>query len=268
MATAILLGAAAFAPLPIPLAISAPLLQRSVPPRCCTIEPEPDERANNVAAAPAAYALVLPLQLIALNDATIAHLAYFLLFSTLTVYLGATARPIRDGGPPELTLGQAIIAPIAASVLLVGLYVLITQFDIDPSAAYRLAVCALGVAALSDVAVQVIAAATRPLLAAAEDADNRNSNHAADAPTDGERPPLFSEAERAAALVLSLVVVGDYASGVASTGGGGAAAVLPAASLVEANLIAFSLALFSIATVSLRTFRVACVFLVGLFCCA
>ena len=248
-----------------------PLQSRARPlvtaqPRCCA-EPPEDDRANNVAAAPLAYAAVLPLQAVALVDATWAHFAYFLAFATLTVHLGATAAPIRDERPPEFTLQQAIVAPFAASALLLGLYFLITYYNVDPSTAYRLSVCTLGIAAMRDIAVQAIAAtsllrdgsdvASPPPPPSATTRDN----------DDDERASLFNDAERTCALVLALVLVGDYALAAASgSAGGTATGTLPSPfQLIEQNLIAWSLAMFSISTVSLRTFKVASVFLLGLF---
>lgn len=222
-----------------------------------------EARANNVALAPLQYALALPLQAAALSEASWAHLLFFCGFATLTVNLAATAKPIRNLSEQELTMQQAVLAPIAASALLLGLYALIVYYDFDPSKIYRLSVCSLALWAVRDLAVQAVAAAARTAgLTTAPLPPEASVLTGSEEEEEEEAPPLFTQAERGVALALSLALVGDYAWSAGTSAGGG----LTAWQLIEQNLLAWSLAMFSIGVVSLRTFTTAAVFLSGLFC--
>mmetsp|Transcript_42430 Transcript_42430/g.70562 ORF Transcript_42430/g.70562 Transcript_42430/m.70562 type:complete len:402 (+) Transcript_42430:80-1285(+) len=228
-----------------PLRASFP--HRVHPPRLAASPPPTAEpRANNVALAPLSYSLVLPLQAVALSDAPWAHLIFFCVFGTLTVQLAATAKPIRERNVQRLSMQQAVLAPIAASALLLLLYVLIVYLEFDPSSVYRLSVSGLAVVAVRDIVMQAVAA-------------SRQSSGKLGAASNS-LPSLFTQADGAIALVLGLILVGDYAIRASFSSG-----LLSGWQLIEQNLIAWALAMFSIAIVSLRTFTTAVIFLSGLF---
>lgn len=95
----------------------------------------------------ALYAATVPLQALALSEDKAAHFVFFLAFATLTVQLGATLEPAKELRGPELTAGQALLAPAFSSTLLLGLYYLITAWHVDVTFAYKIACCALALGA-------------------------------------------------------------------------------------------------------------------------
>mmetsp|Transcript_7326 Transcript_7326/g.21650 ORF Transcript_7326/g.21650 Transcript_7326/m.21650 type:complete len:409 (-) Transcript_7326:8-1234(-) len=185
---------------------------------------------NPIAADAPGYAAALALQAVPLLDVSKeSHYFFFLSLATLTVYLASRAPSL---APPEiepLTLKQAALAPVFASLSLGLLYVLITYVEFDPSFFYRLVTslyaggaCSLG---LEDAAEATVGAGAAGKWAA----------------------------RGAAAALVAAYLLSD-------------AVGLPAqADTAIANVLAWSLAILAVRAVPLRSFKVAALLLSGLF---
>ena len=197
---------------------------------------------NPVAADAPAYAASLAVQgmPLALDD-RLSHYVFFLTLATLTVYLGARAPSIAPPEAPDLSVRQALLAPVFSSASLGALYYCITVLELDPSLVYRAftSLAAAGAAALlvSDALLAAFGVA---------DADAAGTARVA-----------------RASAALAAAAVGAYLY--LSAGGLG----LDAASgpvVASANFLAWALALATIRAVPLRSFGVGALLLGGLFC--
>ena len=193
-----------------------------------------------MAADPGAYALAVAAQAIpVVAQDKVSHYAFFLGLSTLTVYLASRAPSL---APPEekITFKQALIAPVAASVSLGGLYAVITILKVDPSFGYRLL-------------TSLFASGASFLLL--NDALGAVAGGGGGTDDDGGET-----ATTAVAAALALSLAGVY------LGGGALGLDDVVIKVAAANFLAWSLALFAARTVPVRSFKVGAALLFGLFC--
>ena len=157
------------------------------------------------------------------------HYVFFLGLATATVYLSSRAPSLAPPEAEPLTLKQAALAPVLASISLFSLYALIKYLSIDPSLGYRLLTSAFAGGASSLVLYE-----------------------AADA--------LSDEDDRASVIggVLACVLVALYL-------GSDALQLSLEAKTGIANFLGWSLALLAPRTVPLRSFGVGAALLGGLF---
>ena len=98
-----------------------------------------DEPQNPVAQDAPIYALAAALQAVPLVLQTKeSHYVFFLGLATATVYLSSRAPSLAPPEAEPLTMKQAALAPVLASISLFSLYALIKYLSIDPSLGYRL----------------------------------------------------------------------------------------------------------------------------------
>jgi len=207
-------------------------------PHCFTTSPSgrarvalaaaPDEPQNPVAQDAPIYALAAALQAVPLVvQSKESHYVFFLGLATATVYLSSRAPSLAPPEAEPLTMKQAALAPVLASISLFSLYALIKYLSIDPSLGYRLLTSAFAGGASSLVLYE-----------------------AADA--------VSSEDASIIGGVIAFILVALYL-------GSDALQLSLEAKTGIANFLGWSLALLAPRTVPLRSFGVGAALLGGLF---
>ena len=187
-----------------------------------------DEPQNPVAQDAPIYALAAALQAVPLVLQTKeSHYVFFLGLATATVYLSSRAPSLAPPEAEPLTMKQAALAPVLASVSLFSLYALIKYLSIDPSLGYRLLTSAFAGGASSLVLYE-----------------------AADAVSSEDAPIIGG--------VIAFILVALYL-------GADALQLSLEAKTGIANFLGWSLALLAPRTVPLRSFGVGAALLGGLF---
>ena len=187
-----------------------------------------DEPQNPVAQDAPIYALAAALQAVPLVLQTKeSHYVFFLGLATATVYLSSRAPSLAPPEAEPLTMKQAALAPVLASVSLFSLYALIKYLSIDPSLGYRLLTSAFAGGASSLVLYE-----------------------AADAVSSEDAPIIGG--------VIAFILVALYL-------GADALQLGLEAKTGIANFLGWSLALLAPRTVPLRSFGVGAALLGGLF---
>jgi hypothetical protein len=188
----------------------------------------PTETENPVAKDAPVYALAAALQAVPLVLQTKeSHYVFFLGLATATVYLSSRAPSLAPPEAEPLTMKQAALAPVLASISLFSLYALIKYLSIDPSLGYRLLTSAFAGGASSLVLYE-----------------------AADA--------LSAEDSTVIGGVIAFILVALYL-------GSDALQLSLEAKTGIANFLGWSLALLAPRTVPLRSFGVGAALLGGLF---
>ena len=189
-----------------------------------------DEPQNPVAQDAPIYALAAALQAVPLvAQSKESHYVFFLGLATATVYLSSRAPSLAPPEAEPLTMKQAALAPVLASISLFSLYALIKYLSIDPSLGYRLLTSAFAGGASSLVLYE-----------------------ACDAVSDeDDRAPLIGG-------VIAFILVALYL-------GSDALQLSLEAKTGIANFLGWSLALLAPRTVPLRSFGVGAALLGGLF---
>ena len=134
------------APQPVCRPVAPTVYHKDVPVRTTTsgrarvaLAAAPDEPQNPVAQDAPIYALAAALQAVPLVLQTKeSHYVFFLGLATATVYLSSRAPSLAPPEAEPLTMKQAALAPVLASISLFSLYALIKYLSIDPSLGYRL----------------------------------------------------------------------------------------------------------------------------------
>ena len=187
-----------------------------------------DEPQNPVAQDAPIYALAAALQAVPLvAQSKESHYVFFLGLATATVYLSSRAPSLAPPEAEPLTMKQAALAPVLASVSLFSLYALIKYLSIDPSLGYRLLTSAFAGGASSLVLYE-----------------------AADAVSSDDAPIIGG--------VIAFILVALYL-------GADALQLSLEAKTGIANFLGWSLALLAPRTVPLRSFGVGAALLGGLF---
>ena len=221
--TAVLLAATSHA-------LVAPRPHVCVAPRCrpALAAAPADEPQNPVAQDAPIYALAAALQAVPLVLQTKeSHYVFFLGLATATVYLSSRAPSLAPPEAEPLTMKQAALAPVLASISLFSLYALIKYLSIDPSLGYRLLTSAFAGGASSLVLYE-----------------------AADAVSSEDAPIIGG--------VIAFILVALYL-------GSDALQLSLEARTGIANFLGWSLALLAPRTVPLRSFGVGAALLGGLF---
>ena len=211
-------------------ALVAPRPHLCVAPRCrpALAAAPTDEPQNPVAQDAPIYALAAALQAVPLVLQTKeSHYVFFLGLATATVYLSSRAPSLAPPEAEPLTMKQAALAPVLASVSLFSLYALIKYLSIDPSLGYRLLTSAFAGGASSLVLYE-----------------------AADAVSSEDAPIIGG--------VIAFILVALYL-------GADALQLSLEAKTGIANFLGWSLALLAPRTVPLRSFGVGAALLGGLF---
>eukprot|EP00978_Attheya_sp_CCMP212_P049130 scaffold620718_cov51-Attheya_sp.AAC.1 len=188
---------------------------------------------------------LLPLAGFPLGEQRFVSIAYFFGLAVTTVYLGG--RQETSEPPERVSKSNALAAPIASSVSIGLLYVLL-KMDLDPTVLYAIAVSLFGALAISDIGV--------PLL--------RNVLPESFATQEVTVPPKLAKAldlnpptlpvDGIVTLVLGLVCTAIYWAPVAMT-----------QKFLVSNVIAWALAMTSLGAISLGSFQTAAILLGGLF---
>ena len=224
------------APKPVCRPVSPTLYHKDVPLRTTSgrarvaLAAATDEPQNPVAQDAPIYALAAALQAVPLVLQTKeSHYVFFLGLATATVYLSSRAPSLAPPEAEPLTMKQAALAPVLASISLFSLYALIKYLSIDPSLGYRLLTSAFAGGASSLVLYEACDAVS--------DEDDRAS--------------VIGGV--IAFILVALYLGSDYLS------------LSLEAKTGIANFLGWSLALLAPRTVPLRSFGVGAALLGGLF---
>lgn len=216
--------------------------------RLAEIELGEVRRQERVAEDKFGYLFLFALQLLPLlGSDRVESIIYFFGVATVTVYLGGRQEVVDK--PEKISRGNALYAPIGASLAIGGLYLLL-KVGIDITSLYAILVTVFGALAISDIGV--------PLL--------RNAFPGVDfAAAEVPVPQVLAdklELDKPALPLDGLVTLG---LGVICTLVYWAPAAMEQKFLIS-NAIAWALAMVSLGSISLGSFQTGAILLAGLFC--
>lgn len=216
--------------------------------RLAKIEEGEIRRTDRVTEDKYGYLFLFALQFLPLAGSNRAiSIAYFFGLATLTVYLGGRQEVVDN--PERISRDNALFAPVAASLALGGLYIVL-KAGIDPTSLYAIIVTLFGAISLADISVPLL----RSVFANVDFA-----NEEMPVPeTVAERLKLDEPSlplDGVITLCLGIIASVIYLSPI----------VLEQKFLVS-NVLAWSVGMVSLGAISLQSFQTGAILLAGLFC--
>eukprot|EP00316_Scyphosphaera_apsteinii_P011971 CAMPEP_0119315888 /NCGR_PEP_ID=MMETSP1333-20130426/37576_1 /TAXON_ID=418940 /ORGANISM="Scyphosphaera apsteinii, Strain RCC1455" /LENGTH=411 /DNA_ID=CAMNT_0007321383 /DNA_START=187 /DNA_END=1422 /DNA_ORIENTATION=+ len=177
-----------------------------------------------------------------------ARLAYFTTVAIGTVYLGSQRQDLGETSP--ISGKSAALAPIVASTVLGGLYILIKYTGLNPGVVYQFFACLFALLAMSDLLQPLFGLLTAgELLTPATEAFGE------------KQESEIMNAGAVPAFVVALALVCTYLQGPVSTGG---SLPLPMFAAVN-NCLGWGITMTSLGVLALESFAAAALLLLGLF---